>query len=138
MATKKRNPKWWQVYLGLPLLVGLFWLEMQIPLTDTENVIAQLGILCLIFAFMQVWIRANRSALMHMDDHEGEWRVHLYHIPAEQSGSIAPSEDRRGERPMLHIPASGLKGVLSDTFEWESPEDETSVFADRSAVPRKE
>ena len=39
---------------------------------------------------------------------------------------------------MLQIPASEIKGVLSDTFEWDAPEDEASVFADRSAVLRKE
>ena len=43
MSSETKNPKWWQLYVMLPLLVGLFWPEMQAHLTETEHIIAQLG-----------------------------------------------------------------------------------------------
>ena len=137
MAQKKRQPKWWQVYIMLPLLVGLFYPEMQLPLTQTEHTVAELGILALIYVCMQLWMRANRSALMQTVDEEGYWRINVFDLPPEPMHE--PVEGVTGtNRPMLQIPAAGLKGVLSDTFEWEAPEDETSVFAHEGAEARKE
>jgi hypothetical protein len=138
MITKKRNPKWWQVYLALPVLMGLFWLEMQIPLTYTENVLAQLGLLFLFFGYVQRWLRENRSALMHLDQAEGEWHLRVYEIPPSAFRGTDRLDGRLSRRPMLQIPAAGVKGVLSDTFEWETPEEESTVFADQDAASRKE
>jgi len=49
------------VVVGLPLLLGLFLPEMRASLTETEHIIAELGILCLVVGFTQLWLRANRS-----------------------------------------------------------------------------
>ena len=49
--------------------------------TETEHIIAELGILFLIFGFVQLWLRANRSALMNSDPAEAGWRINLYEIP---------------------------------------------------------
>lgn len=138
MSSKKRHPQWWQLYLGLPLLVGLFWPEMQLALTATENVIAQLGILFLIFGFMQWWMHANRSALMGLDEEEGKWEFRVYQVPPASFRTLDDIELHPKARPLLQIPAAGIKGVLSDTFEWDSSEDESSVFVDQRAVSRKE
>jgi len=138
MSSEKKHPKWWQLYVMLPLLVSLFLPEMQAPLTETEHIIAQLGILCLIFGFMQLWMRANRSALMHMDEEQGYWRINVYEFPPAQLRTHDDMRDRTSTRPLLQIPASGLKGVLSDTFEWEDSEEGSSVFADQDTFSRKE
>ena len=50
MASRKRQPQWWQLYVALTLLTGLFLPETKAALTETEHVIAELGILFLIFA----------------------------------------------------------------------------------------
>lgn len=125
---ERPGARWWQLYVVLPLLVGLLWLEMQIPFTPTEDIIAQLGILCLIFGFTQLWLHANRSALMHLDEQEGKRKIGVDEIPPVSLQTFDEVEEPASERPMLHIPAAGLKGVLSNTFEWEPPED--------PAVPR--
>lgn len=138
MSSKKRNPKWWQLYVMLPLLAGLFWPEIQAPLTETGHIIAQLGILCLIFGFVQLWMRANRSALMHMDEEQGHWRINAYEILLEQPRAAEDTENRTGTRPLLEIPASGVSGVLSDTFELGAPEEQSSVFRDQGIEARKE
>src|SRR5512143_3090320 len=123
MSSETKNPKWWQLYVMLPLLVGLFWPEMRAPLTETEHAIAQLGILCLIFGFVQLWMRANRSALLHMDAEQGNWRIRVYEILPEQPRAAEDTENHLRTRPLLQIPASGLSGVLSDTFELETREE---------------
>jgi len=138
MWTEKKHPKWWQLYVILPLLVGLFWPEMRAALTEPEHVIAEIGILFLIFGFVQVWLRANRSALMNLDEEEGQWRIHVYQIPPTEPRAPDDVEQRTSQRPVFQIPVSEIKGVLSDTFEWEAPEGEASVFADQRGFSRKE
>lgn len=138
MTTGTKHPKWWQVYVMLPLLVSLFLPEMRVRLTETEHIIAQLGILFLIFGFMQLWLRANRSALMDIGDEEGIWRVHIHEIPSERQKPLEDVGERARERPLLRIPAAGLKGALSNTFEWDVPEGQSSVYADQETVSRKE
>ena len=126
---KARKPQWWQLYAMLPLLAVLFLLEMRLPFTSTEHIIAQLGLLWLIYWFVQVWMRANRRALMGLDEEpdeqEGHWRIRVLEFPATEASAL---QGRNRERqPMLHLPESGLKGVLSTTFEMDE-RDSDSVF----------
>ena len=136
MWNEKKHPSWWQLYVMLPVLVGLFWPEERAALTETEHVIAELGILALIFGFVQLWLRANRSALMNIDPAEAGWRIRLYEIPVEQLRALRELEDAATPR-RRELPAGEIKGVLGDAFDWGFPEDESSVFADRSTAARK-
>ena len=45
MSSKKQQPKWWQVYVALPVLLGLFWPETHARMTGTDHILAELGIL---------------------------------------------------------------------------------------------
>ncbi len=127
MASKKHRPQWWQIYAMLPALAGAFLLEMRLRLTSTENVVAQLAIVFLVFGFIQRWIHANQRALMGLDEESGEWQFKVYEFPPaakpEQAG------ERPEEKPIFRLPESGLKGVLSTTFEMDEFEDETAFPA---------
>jgi len=136
MSTEKKHPKWWQLYVMLPVLVSLFYPETRATLTETEHIIAEVGLLFLIFGFVQVWLRANRSALMSIDPAEAGWRIKLYEIPMEQLRALRELEDAATPR-RRELPAGEIKGVLGDAFDWGFPEDESSVFADRSTAARK-
>jgi hypothetical protein len=138
MSSKKQNARWWQVYLMVPVLLGLFWPETRAPLTQTEHVIAELGILALIFSAVRWWLRANRSALMSSDARDAGWGVRVYEIPTERLRDMEHTEDRPSEHPVRRIAVSNNQGVLSDTFQRDLPEDAVSVFAYRSTVLRKE
>ncbi len=132
MSPKKIKPQWWQLYAMLPVLVGAFLLEMRLPFTNTEHIIAQLAILWLIYMYVHLWLRANRRALMGLDEdpdpRQGEWRIRVY--------EIAPKEllKHAGGAPVLQMPQAGLKGVLSTTFDIDE-QDPDSVFAPRPELP---
>jgi hypothetical protein len=51
-STKAHKPQWWQLYLMLPLLAGLYLPEMRLQLSGAADILAQLAILGLIFAFL--------------------------------------------------------------------------------------
>ncbi len=102
MSTKQRKPQWWQLYIMLPVLAGLFVLEIRLGLKGAANILAQLGILFLIYGFMQSWVRANRSALMGMDEQPGEWRLNVYKL------TPARSIERR---PLVQLPENERSGL---------------------------
>jgi hypothetical protein len=122
----------------LPVLTGLFLPEQKAALTETEHVIAEFGILFLIFGFVQLWLRANRSALMKIDPAEAGWRIRLYEIPVEQLRAFHEPEDAAAPGRTREEPPREIRGVLGDTFEWDFPEEDSSVFATPRAVSRKE
>lgn len=116
-AKRKQKPYWWQLYIMLPVLIGLFLGEMQLGLTGAANVIAQLGILFLVYASIHAWIRANHRALMEPDEQPGEWHFKVYEIRSADLGRALDAAERHAERPLLQLPAAELKGVLGSTFD---------------------
>jgi hypothetical protein len=125
--TRPRSPRWWQLYIMLPLLVGLYLPEMRLHLSRTEHILAQLGILALIYAYLHIWMRANRRALMGLDEELGEWRVRVYEIPSAQL--LAGAHRAPGARRRSQLPESEIKGVLSTTFELDDSEADSALPA---------
>ena len=137
MPSNRKRPAWWQLYVGLPLLCSLFVFEIDLHLDQTDNVILQLLILGLIFAFMRAWLAANRGALMELDEEAPERQephgVHVYQFPPAER--VTPTRVTAVREPLLDVPQAEIKGVLSTTFEMDA-EDAESVFQPRAENPR--
>ena len=108
------KPKWWQLYLTFPLLVGLFLLDTHLRLSTGGHEAVQLGSLFLEFALVQVWLRANSRALTYMDDEEFSRTIHVIEIPPFEQ-----SEADGAVQPALPAPPIEIKGVLGNTFEMD-------------------
>jgi hypothetical protein len=134
-----REPRWWQLYLGLPLLCGLFLVEMRLHVSGTEDTVLQLGILGLIFLFVRAWIHANRRALMEMDmeavEREGGWQARVFQFPPAEpaNGARSPTVSK----PTIQFPEGELRGILGTDFEMEYPESLRYVD-DREVAVRKD
>jgi hypothetical protein len=114
MSTQYARPKWWQLYLTLPLLIGLFALDNRLKLSLRGHEVVQIGIVLLIYGLMHLWLKANARALSEMDRaRHGGW-VRVMKIPPYQ---LPYAEDENNNRPMLQMPDSGIQGILNDTFE---------------------
>ena len=123
MFSKKGKPQWWQLYVGVPVLVGLFIPEIWLGLPGGLNILAQLAILFSIFMFLQGWMRANRRALMGLDEQHDEWRIRVYEIPP----AVEMGLDRREDAGALPR-SSGweVRGVLDTTFQMDESEEATA------------
>ena len=119
MSSRNHKPQWWQLYIIVLVLAGLFVLEIRLGLKGALNIAAQLGILFLAYACMQVWIRANRRALMHLDEESGEWRFKVYELNAADLARAHEAASRLERRPIVRLPQGEVKGVLSTTFEMD-------------------
>jgi len=116
MSTQYARPKWWQLYLTLPLLIGLFALDNRLKLSLRGHQVVQIGIVLLIYGLMHLWLKANARALSEMDRaRHGGW-VRVIMMPPYQ---LSDTADENKKHPMLQLPDSELKGMLSDTFEMD-------------------
>jgi hypothetical protein len=81
--TTLRKPTWWQPYVLVPVLGGLFILEHHAALAPGWRMGVQAAIICVISGLAWRWLRANAYALMtwptlrHPHDynahHPGDW-----------------------------------------------------------------
>jgi hypothetical protein len=67
MYGKKQRPSWWLLYLSLPVMIGLFVIEMRLSLSDAGHQLAQIIIVLVIFGFIWVWLNANTGAIIQED-----------------------------------------------------------------------
>jgi hypothetical protein len=112
MFNQKRGPRWGILYLLVPLAAGLFWLEMRAPFSETGHRAADIGIVLLIFGLVELWLRANRLALISEDYRKQEkiglqgrlWVVLSEKVPGEEPGA---SRVEAALPPLVSVGANG-------------------------------
>lgn len=67
MHPKPQHPSWWLLYLSLPAMIGLFWLERHLSLPETGLRLAELIIFLVVFGGIWLWLKANTGALIQED-----------------------------------------------------------------------
>lgn len=113
IMSQHARPKWWQIYLTLPLLIALFVVDSQLKISTRGHQAVQIGIILLIYGLIHLWLKANARALSKMDRIQDHGTFKVIHIPSYQFLD-------KDKRPMFRLPDSELKGVLSDTFELDT------------------
>lgn len=108
------HPKWWQLYLTFPLLIALFMLDNRLRLSVRGHQVAQIGILLLVYGLIHLWLKANATALSRMDPSHYHATVTVIRIPPYPLSVASNNKNTR-----FQLPASELKGTLSDTFEMD-------------------
>jgi hypothetical protein len=109
MSNSTQHPKWWQAYTAVAALLGLFWPETHAQLTGTEHIVAELGILALIFGFLRAWLHANRSVLIESDPADAGWGARIYRNYPAARQDLESGDDQPIERPADAIAVAGPK-----------------------------
>lgn len=123
MYSSNSRPRWWQLYLTFPILIGLFVADSRIKLTTFGHQVVQVGIVVFIYWVISRWLKSNASALSHMDRADNSPTFRVIRVPVYTS----PKESKQ---PLIQLPDSEIKGVLSDTFEMD--------YIDAKALPVEE
>jgi|GEM_PF-956534 len=116
MSSQHARPKWWQVYLALPLLVVLLTVDSRLKISTRGHQAVQIAIILLIYGLMHLWVKANAQALREMDQPphgQGIRTVHIGPYPLSDSRKVST------EHLVLLLPDSEIKGLLNDTFEMD-------------------
>jgi hypothetical protein len=116
MATQYARAKWWQLYLTLPLLIGLFILDNRLKISPRGHQALQIGIILLVYGLIHLWIKANAKALSEMDRSQYSGRLWVIQIQPDEPEYLE-NEDR--QRLVFQLPDPEIKGMLSDTFEMD-------------------
>ncbi len=85
---KTRKPAWWQLYLLVPIMLGLVALEALRPLPGVSDQIVDAAIVLLFFGSMLFWVHANGGLLerYYMEhDEPYDFKVTLYAPPPGES-----------------------------------------------------
>jgi len=114
MSTNHARPKWWQLYLILPLFIALFAIDTRLELSTRGHQIIQIGAVLFIYGLVHVWLKANARALSAMDQEQFDGRVIVTRLQPHQ---LSSTDNMR--RPMFQLPDSEIKGTLSQTFEMD-------------------
>ena len=124
MSSRELRPKWWQLNLTFPLLIVLFIEEHRLKISTLGHQVMQFGIILLVYGLILLWLKANSAALSQMDSRQYHGRITVIRIPPSE----LTDADEEDKRPMFNIPLSGIKGVLSDTFELDSVDEKFPPF----------
>ena len=114
MSSRDDHPKWWQVYLTFPLLIALFMFDSRFKISSRGHTIVQIGILLLVYGFVHLWLKANARALSKMDQGQIKGKITVIQFPRYPF-----DDEKKDKRPILQVPGSEMKGVLSETFEMD-------------------
>ena len=115
MSSFNSRPKWWQLYLTFPLLIALFVMDHRLKISTGGHEAVQIGIILLVYGLIYGWLKANSVALSRMDRRQYYGKVMVVQIP-----SYEMPDANHSHRPMLQLPNSEIKGMLSDTFEMDN------------------
>ena len=110
MSSSNTRPKWWQLYLSFPLLIVLFIVENRLKISTREHQVVQFGIILFVYGLILFWLKANSAALSNMDRRQYHRTITVI---------LPPSFELTDADTMFELPASEIKGVLSDTFEMD-------------------
>jgi hypothetical protein len=64
MHSRDGRPAWWQLYLLVPVMIGLLVLQARAPFSELGHEAATIGVLLLVYALIGLWLRANERALL--------------------------------------------------------------------------
>ena len=112
MNSSNTRPRWWQLYLTFPSLIALFVLDHQLKISTRGHQAVQIAIVVLVYGLIHLWLKANARALSGMDQRQYYGTFKVIQIPPYRISSTD-----NDQQPMLQLPDSEIKGILSDTFD---------------------
>jgi len=112
MYSNTPRPKWWQVYLTLPLLIALFMFDHSIKLSERGHEAMQIGILLLVYGLIHVWLKANEAAL-------SDYRQHGGTVIISKPNIYRLANTHLESPPKFQLPKPEIKGTLGNTFEMD-------------------
>ena len=66
MRKETHHPSWWQLYLLVLGAIGLLVVGALAPMSERGHQAAAIGTLLLVWGLVELWLRANTAALLHV------------------------------------------------------------------------
>ena len=121
---QQHKPAWWQLYILVPVMLGLILVEQLDPLPGISSEIVDLSVVVLTFGTMLAWMRIN-SGLIEYDEMEKDeslryLNITLYDPQSDTSNDVG--ESNLWLPSMLPHPANlipvGRQSEREDIEQW--------------------
>jgi hypothetical protein len=105
MNTEGRRPSWWQLWLLLPALGILAFLEAGASLSPAGHRVVEVAIILVVYGLVFVWLRANQVGLLRESrDGLAQTRVETVVYSPSEPGIIAGSNGDGHHEPAWYVP----------------------------------
>ena len=105
MGMEKRHPSWWQLWLLLPALGILAFLEAGASLSPAGHTVVEVAIILVVYGLASVWLRANQAALLRESrDGLSQTRVESVVYLPSAPGIIIGSNGNGHHEPAWYVP----------------------------------
>ena len=92
---QQHKPAWWQLYILVPVMLGLILVEQLDPLPGIASEIVDLSVVVLTFGAMWAWMRINSGLVesdeMEKDESLRDLKITLYDPQADTSNDVGES-----------------------------------------------
>ena len=105
MGKERRRPSWWQLWLLLPALGILAFLEVRASLSPAGHRVAEVAIILVVYGLVSAWLRANQARLLR-ESRDGLSLTGVetvVYLPSEP-GIIAGSNGDGHHEPAWYVP----------------------------------
>jgi len=105
MGKERLRPSWWQLWLLLPALGILAFLEAGALLSPAGHRVVEVAMILVVYGLVSVWLRANQAGLLRESrDALAQTRVEtIVYLPSEP-GIIAGSNGNGHHEPARYVP----------------------------------
>jgi len=105
MGKERRRPSWWQLWLLLPALGILAFLEARASLSPAGHRVVEVAIVLVVYGLVSVWLRANQARLLRESrDGLSQTRVETVVYLPSAPGIIAGSNGNGHHEPAWYVP----------------------------------
>ena len=105
MRKERRRPSWWQLWLLLPALGILAFLEARAPLPPAGHTVVEVAIVLVVYGMVSVWLRANQVRLLRESrDGLSQTRVETVVYLPSAPGIIAGRNGNGHHEPAWYVP----------------------------------
>jgi hypothetical protein len=105
MGKERRRPSWWQLWLLLPALGILAFLEARASLSPAGHRVVEVAIVLVVYGLVSVWLRANQVRLLR-ESRDGLSQITVETVVYSPSapGIIAGSNGNGQHEPAWYAP----------------------------------
>ena len=123
MSSLNSGPKWWQLYLSLPLLITLFAFETRLKISQRGHQTVQIGIVLLVYSLIHFWLKSNARVLSQLDRKQYDSAIRIVRVSIPEL-----SDSRTEKRSILQLSEDEIQELLSEAMDMSYIAAESSML----------
>jgi len=111
MKKGSRHPSWWFLYLGAAVILGLFRMEVKMPLSEIGHTWAQVSLVVVLFGLVITWLRVNDAAFLSEEYEKYKKTTFTYTLDTPSSrhrDSFVPEGNKQSHEPEKRFERSAI------------------------------